>query len=98
MQSAAEWWKQASRSHHAGLHRQSELSHPCPSFPSSQAPKRVLMAVDASPHSDLALAWCLDNALTPQVGKHMLLTGQWVGVTNSDVTPHVRRYMPLNGQ
>ena len=38
--------------------------------PPHQAPKRVLLAVEDSPHSDLALAWCLDNALGPQVG-HM---------------------------
>ena len=41
-------------------------SAPRPNNP-HQAPKRVLLAVEDSPHSDLALAWCLDNALTPQV-------------------------------
>ena len=41
------------------------------------------MAFDASPHSDLALALCLDNALTPQVSRYMQLNGQWGAVANN---------------
>ena len=44
-----------------------QCTHTAPPPLPLQAPKRVLLAVDASPHSDLALAWCLDNALGPQV-------------------------------
>ena len=75
-----------------------------PPHPPLQAPKRVLLAVDASPHSDLALAWCLDNVLGPQVryddgDTDCEIHGEWsvawrggggeVSTTNT-LTPQVR--------